>query len=47
MVELPPDKAEAYGGKLKKLKWRKKIQLACLCKIVGKLRFAALCLPAG
>jgi hypothetical protein len=46
-VELPPDKAAAYSCELKKLLRRKKIPLARFRKIVGKLRFAALCLPAG
>jgi hypothetical protein len=46
-LELTPDKATAYAGELKKLLRRKKIPLARFRKIVGKLRFAALCLPAG
>ena len=46
-VQLTPDKAKAYGDELKKLLRKKKIPLARFRKIVGKLRFAALCLPAG
>ena len=46
-VELPPDKSEAYAGEVKKLTRKIKVPLACFPKIVGKLRFAALCLPAG
>ena len=45
-MELPPDKAEAYATGVKGLT-RKKIPVACFHKIVGRLRFAALCLPAG
>ena len=44
-VELPRDKAEAYTDEVEKLMRKKIIPLACFCKIVGKLRFAALCLP--
>ena len=46
-VQLPPDKASAYIAKLKKLLRKKRIPIARFRKIVGKLRFAALCLPAG
>ena len=46
-VELPPDKAKAYAEEVKKLMRKKKIPLARFHKIVGKLRFDALCLPVG
>lgn len=46
-LELMPDKAAAYTSKLKKLMGRRKTPLTRFRKIVRKLRFAALCLPAG
>lgn len=46
-VILPDNKASAYIDELKKLLRKRKIPLARFRKIVGKLRFAALCLPAG
>ena len=46
-VILPESKASAYTMELRKLLRKKKIPLARFRKIVGKLRFAALCLPAG
>ena len=46
-VILPESKASAYTMELTKLMRKKKIPLARFRKIVGKLRFAALCLPAG
>ena len=46
-IELPDDKAKEYAEELRKLMRRKKIPVARFRKIVGKLRFAAFCLPAG
>ncbi|KAL7546208.1 hypothetical protein ACHAWF_014642, partial [Thalassiosira exigua] len=46
-VVLPPDKAEAYTEELRKLLRKKSIPLPRFRKIIGKLRFASLCLPAG
>ncbi|KAL7546950.1 hypothetical protein ACHAWF_011171 [Thalassiosira exigua] len=46
-VVLPPDKAEAYTAELRRLLQKKSIPVRRFRKIVGKLRFAALCLPSG
>ena len=46
-MQLPPDKANAYLMELRKLLRKKRIPIARFRKIVGKLCFAALCLPAG
>jgi len=46
-IVLPEAKATAYLKEVKILMRKKKIPLARFRKIVGKLRFAALCLPAG
>jgi hypothetical protein len=46
-LELTLDKAVAYASKLNKLLRKKKTPLTRFWKIVGKVRFAALCLPAG
>ncbi|KAL7546450.1 hypothetical protein ACHAWF_009786 [Thalassiosira exigua] len=46
-VVSPPDKAAAYTAELQKLLQKKSIPIARFRKIIGKLRFASLCLPAG
>ena len=48
-VQLSPDKAEAYAKEIKLLlrKGSRRVQLKRFREIVGKLRFAALCLPTG
>lgn len=46
-IELPEAKAQAYLAELKKLRKKKSIPLKRFREIVGKLRFAAICLPAG
>ena len=46
-VELPADKAAAYEKELRALMRKKKVPIKRFREIVGKLRFAALCLPAG
>ena len=46
-IVLPESKAKAYLKEVTMLMRKKKIPLTRFRKIVGKLRFAALCLPAG
>ena len=48
-VQLPPDKATAYAQEIRLLlrKTSRRVQLKRFREIVGRLRFAALCLPTG
>ena len=46
-VQLTADKADRYKTELKKLLKKTKIPLPRYRRILGRLRFAALCLPAG
>lgn len=46
-VQLTESKAAAYTAELRKLIRKRRIPIARYRKIIGKLRFASLCLPAG
>jgi hypothetical protein len=46
-IELTDDKAAAYTEELRKLLRRSRIPMARYRKIIGRLRFASFCVPAG